>query len=361
MLIVDAHQDLAYNMLAYGRDYTRSAAETRRLEAGTTWAGGKEDSLLGWPDYQRGQVALVFATLYATPMRFCSGELDRLCYADLLQANRLYREQLDAYHRLADSFPERFQLVRSQVELKSVLAAWVGATTADSPGCPVGLVITMEGAEAVRAMPELEEWWTGGVRIIGPAWAGNRFCGGTHEPGGLTKTGQELLDHMASYGFCLDVSHMDQPAVLQAADSFPGTIIASHSNAQALLRGLNTNRHLSDQVIQALLARDSVIGISPVNSFLRAGWKKGERRELVSLQDCAAQIDYICQLAGDAWHVGIGSDFDGGFGLTSVPPEIDTIADLQKLAPLLAERGYSNEDIGAIFAGNWLDRLSGFL
>jgi hypothetical protein len=35
MMIVDAHQDLAWNMLTFGRDYTRSAAETRRLEAGT--------------------------------------------------------------------------------------------------------------------------------------------------------------------------------------------------------------------------------------------------------------------------------------------------------------------------------------
>ena len=32
-LIVDAHADIAYNMLKYGRDYTRSAAETRSLEA----------------------------------------------------------------------------------------------------------------------------------------------------------------------------------------------------------------------------------------------------------------------------------------------------------------------------------------
>ena len=32
MLIVDAHEDLACNILSFGRDYTRSAAETRRLE-----------------------------------------------------------------------------------------------------------------------------------------------------------------------------------------------------------------------------------------------------------------------------------------------------------------------------------------
>ena len=34
-LIVDAHQDLGWNMACFGRDYTRSVAETRQAEAGT--------------------------------------------------------------------------------------------------------------------------------------------------------------------------------------------------------------------------------------------------------------------------------------------------------------------------------------
>ena len=57
------------------------------------------------------------------------------------------------------------------------------------------------------------------------------------------------------------------------------------------------------------------------------------------------------------WHVGIGTDFDGGFGLQSVPAEIDTIADLQKLIPLLKKRGYTDSDTAAIMGGNWLDHL----
>ena len=32
-LIIDSHQDLAWNMLTFKRDYTRAVAETRRLEA----------------------------------------------------------------------------------------------------------------------------------------------------------------------------------------------------------------------------------------------------------------------------------------------------------------------------------------
>jgi membrane dipeptidase len=55
--------------------------------------------------------------------------------------------------------------------------------------------------------------------------------------------------------------------------------------------------------------------------------------------------------------VGLGSDFDGGFGLQSVPLEIDNIADLQKLAPLLAEKGYTDAHLAAIFGENWISLL----
>jgi membrane dipeptidase len=225
----------------------------------------------------------------------------------------------------------------------------------------VGLVILMEGAEGVRSPEELSEWWELGVRIIGPAWAGTRFCGGTGEPGPLTGEGFELLEAMAQLGFGLDISHMDEQAVLQALEAYPGTIIASHSNAAALLKGIDSNRHLSNQVIDGLLERDGVIGTVINNGFLKPGWRSKDSRHLVSLQDVAAHIDYVCQRAGDPYHAGIGSDFDGGYGWQSTPAEIDTIADLLKLVPLLAEKGYQEEDIEAIFGKNWLDRLNRIL
>jgi len=120
---------------------------------------------------------------------------------------------------------------------------------------------------------------------------------------------------------------------------------------------LDSNRHLSDTAIRGLLEREAVLGVVPFNNFLLAGWKSRARRELVPLERVVAHIDHICQMAGDARHAGIGSDFEGGFGVQSVPPEIDTIADLRKLAPSLAEKGYSDQDIAAILSGNWLNVL----
>jgi len=123
------------------------------------------------------------------------------------------------------------------------------------------------------------------------------------------------------------------------------------------LKASDSNRHLSDHVIERLINRAGTIGIVLSNSFLQPDWKAGGGRSIVTLEHVVAQIDYICQLAGNALHVRIGSDFDGGFGWQSVPAEIDSIADLRKLIPFLSRKGYTGADISAILGGNWLAQL----
>jgi membrane dipeptidase len=147
---------------------------------------------------------------------------------------------------------------------------------------------------------------------------------------------------------------MDEQAVLQALDAYPRSMVATHSNPQTLLKDADINRFLSDRVLAGLIARGGVVGIPPYNKFLRWEWEPEQGREVISLELVADHIDYICQLAGNANHVAIGTDFDGGFGLQSVPGEIDTIADLQKLVPLLEKRGYTDKDTAAIMGENWL-------
>ncbi len=360
-LIIDSHEDLAWNMLALGRDYTTSAAERRVAEATTQAPVWNGVTLLGWPDYQRGNVAVVFGTLFATPRRRLAHNeaWDRVFYEDDEQAHRWYSAELDAYHRLVEEHPQKFRLILERADLEAVLADWTQPRSGNEGDAthPVGLVVLMEGAEGVRRPEELEEWWQRGVSVIGPAWAGTRFCGGTREPGGLTRDGQELLEHMAGFGFTLDLSHMDAKAALQALDRYPGPIISSHANPLAMLKGSESNRHLPDAVIDGLIERDGVLGIMPHNRFLRANWSPEDGKDAVSLRDVVAHIDYVCQRAGDARHVGLGSDFDGGFGVQGTPQEIDTVADLQKLAPLLAEKGYNEEDVAAILGGNWRAHL----
>ena len=208
----------------------------------------------------------------------------------------------------------------------------------------------------IREPAEVEWWYERGVRLIGPAWSGTQYCGGTDEPGPLTAAGVDLLRHMHPFNLVLDLSHMDEAAAYESLDRYEGPVMASHANCAALMRGADTNRHLPDNVIRGLVERDGVIGLIPFNAFLKPGWKRanGSRREEVPLDVLVAQIDHICQLAGNSLHAGIGSDFDGGFGLQSIPPEVDSIADLPLIATKLIERGYSETDAENILGGNWL-------
>ena len=354
-LIVDAHQDLAWNMLAFARDYTRPVHETRQLERGLPVVAHTGNTLLGSPEYQQGKIGVIFATLFAPPARPKKNTWEKLAYHNFDEAHQIYSQELDLYRRLVDEHPDKFDIIRDARDLNLILTKWQDAE--DRHPRPTGLVLLMEGAEAIRSSEELEEWWALGLRIIGLAWAGTRFCGGTGDPGALTNAGRELLAAMAEFGFTLDLSHMDEPATLESLDTYEGAIIASHSNAEALLPNSGTNRHLSDRVIRGIIEREGVIGVVPFNAFLQVGWKESDGRKGIALEHLVAHIDHICQLSGDAHHVGIGSDFDGGFGLESVPHDIDTIADLQKLAPLLSERGYTEKDIAAIFGGNFIDHL----
>ena len=341
-------------MLTFGRDYTRSVQETRRLEAATQIPALNGECIVGWPEYQQGNIAAVFATLFATPAKKKEA-YDTLWYADVETAHRLYRDQINVYRKLADSHPDKFRLVVSTKELDSVIEHW-SKPTLNGEGHPVGLIYLMEGADGIRSPRELSEWYDMGLRLIGLAWAGTRYCGGTNEPGPLTPDGRELIAAMADYNFVLDLSHMDKAAALESLDRYQGPVMATHANCAALMKGADTNRHLPDDVIEGLIERDGVIGLIPLNSFLKVGWlrKHGSRREEVPLEVLISHIDHICQIAGNSLHAGIGSDFDGGFGLQSIPPGMDSVADLQVISSGLIARGYNEMDVENILGGNWL-------
>jgi len=72
------------------------------------------------------------------------------------------------------------------------------------------------------------------------------------------------------------------------------------------------------------------------------------------LSNVVDQMDHICQLAGNARHIAIGSDLDGGFGTEQTPTDVQTIADLQKIPEILRSRGYAEPDVEGVFHGNWM-------
>ena len=105
-------------------------------------------------------------------------------------------------------------------------------------------------------------------------------------------------------------------------------------------------------MIRAIVSRDGVIGINFYDVFLLSP-NPAKRR--ATLQDVIAHIDHICNIAGSAAHVGLGTDMDGGFGRDQIPAEIQTSVDLPRVAEALSKHGFPDTDIEGIMSRNWLN------
>lgn len=346
-MIIDGHEDIAWNTLTFGRDYLKTNHAVRQRELATPIPQQNGNTLLGKDAWRDGDVAIIFATLYVSPERSRLGEWDTESYRDQKEAYEHALRQLDVYHQLADDGP--FRMIETRADLTACLKARDEADPEAEK--PIGLVLLMEGADPILEPAQVAEWQERGVRLVGPAWESTRYAGGTHEPGPLTDDGFRLLDRMQELGMILDLSHLSEEGYYQAIDRYEGIVIASHSNPRRFLPG---ERGLSDPMIRLLAERGGAIGVLPYNKFLKPTWRQGDPKGLVTLQDVANVVDHICQLTGSADYTALGSDFDGGFGLEHVPAEIDTVADLNKLRDILTGRGYEPSQVDLIFSGNWL-------
>lgn len=350
-VFLDAHLDIAWNKVQYNRDFLMAAADKRALESGKVVEERNGQSIVGLPDLLRGRFAVVFGTIFTAPDWAVMTEGDQ-GYATPQQAHQQGMEQLDYYHRLADSDP-RIVLIQTTKDLADVLATWTDDAPEDSR--KLGILAALENSDPIREPRSFYEWYERGVRSVGIAWGETRYSGGTpykgRGNGPLTDLGRELLDQMANLNAILDLSHISAAAFPQALDRYEGQVICSHSNPRTFR---DTERHLTDDMIRRLADHNGVIGLVPYNNFLRSDYKPGEPRALTPLTRYIDVIDYVCQLTGSAAHVGIGSDYDGGFGLGQIPEGLESIADLPQIVPLLRERGYSESDIQDIAGGNFL-------
>ena len=351
-LIFDAHGDLALYALSYNRDQTEPVAVTNQREAGMDDAFGRGCSANSLPEMRRGGVAVCQSSLAA---RVNSGSRPTLRtdldFATQRMAYANAQGQL-AYYRVLEQQDE-VRLIRTAAELDRHWESWSEVQDDDEAALelPVGIIVSMECADPIVEPSQAGQWWDDGLRSVMLSHFGHsQYAAGTGVTGPLTARGVELLAEVEKLGMILDLSHLAEEAFYEALDRFSGPVIASHNNCRALVPG---DRQLSDEQIKLLIDRGGVIGAVLDAWMLVPGWVHGESKsEEVTLSAVADHIDHVCQLAGNTKHAGIGSDLGG---TNHMPCDLETTADLQKIGPLLAERGYSSDDLDDIFYRNWLE------
>ena len=350
MLLFDAHLDLSMNALEWNRDLTQSVAEIRRRETGRTDKIDRARGTVALPDMRRGKIGLCVATQigrYVGPGNPLPGwHSPEIAWAQT-------QGQL-AWYRAMEEAGDMVQIVDA-AGLRRHVDLW---TNNPPPNAPIGYILSLEGADSIRTPKHLEQAYAQGLRALGPAHYGaGRYSPGTHLPGPLTPIGRELVKEMDRLGMVLDATHLSDEAFWEVLDLFHGPVWASHSNCRKLVPD---QRQFDDDQIKALIARGAVIGGALDAWMMVPGWIRGTttpETSGVKLEHLLDHWDHICQLAGNANHIGIGTDLDGGYGLEQSPGDIDTIADLDRLPAMLTRRGYAAGDIEKAMHGNWISFL----
>ncbi len=314
----DAHLDLAYLKLQ-GRPMQQALSDVQQYEPG---ASVTLRSLV------EARVRTVLATIFVQPWDRRSAAVNGpWCYQGQEDAHRLAIRQLDIY----DQWFAAGLLQRAPQQGNNSPTAY----------------LLMEGCDPIREIDDIEFFFGRGVRVIGLTWIGaNRWAAGNDAEGGLTDDGKRLLQRAGELGMILDVSHLSERAFFDVVDTYPGAIIASHSNCRELLPPLlQSPRNLTDMQIRRLFHRGATIGINLYSKFLASG--------RATLADVVKHIRRMADIGGSMNFIGLGSDMDGGFDATSLPVNLASHADLPLLAEALSQAGIRDEDISRFAFYNW--------
>ncbi|NLH51751.1 MAG: membrane dipeptidase [Bacteroidales bacterium] len=356
LLTLDSHTDTPLRLVREEFDFM---ADNR----------GKWGSKVDFPRMEEGGLDAVFMAVF-TPQ----GRTDSLGYAKAYaQALNLF----DAIHQMVTSHSDKLALAMHPAQLmenaeKGKLSIVIGVEN----GYPLGLDIG-----------RVKQFYDMGARYITLSHTrNNQLCDASTDQSsalGLTPFGKEVVAEMNRLGMMIDVSHISDEAFYDVLKVTSKPVIASHSNARALC---NHPRNLTDDMLKALAANGGVIQVCLLSGYVKSfpldpardsalkAWEsrypdmsrldeptiaeaRAERRQieerfprpLATVSDLVDHIDHIVKVAGID-HVGIGSDFDGGGGLS----DCRDVSEIWKITRELLRRGYSPDDIQKIWSGNFL-------
>lgn len=208
----------------------------------------------------------------------------------------------------------------------------------------------LEGGAAIGHGYDLDSlcaWRALGARYLSVTWnESNAFgCGAGTSGCGLTPVGRELIRNAEACGLLIDTSHASEPLFWDIIAISNRPVIATHSNARALL---NHARNLDDLQLLAIAESGGVVGLNFYAGFLT-------QRRPATVADVVAHAEHMRAVFG-VDHLAFGSDFDGA---DRFPRGLSGPADLPRLAQALAAAGWNQTAIDGLMGENALRVLVG--
>jgi membrane dipeptidase len=200
---------------------------------------------------------------------------------------------------------------------------------------------------------------------------------------GLSPFGAAVVQEMNRLGIMVDISHVHDDTFWDVIRLTKAPIIASHSSSRKLR---DLPRNLDDKMLRAIKANGGVVQLCLLGDYIKAIAQSPQREaalakladrqaarfqgklsqaevtdllhKLQAIDDqypaikptLANAIDHLDRMVAVMGidYVGIGSDFDGGGGLSG----IEDVSQMPNITQELLARGYTPDDIRKIWGGN---------
>jgi membrane dipeptidase len=290
-------------------------------------------------------------------------------------------EQVDAGHQLVARYAGELAFARTPEEVER---AWKDGRIASMLGAEGGHSINSSLA-TLRMLHVLGVRYMTLTHNSNVPWADSA----TDEPavGGLTRFGVEVVREMNRIGMLVDLSHVSPDTMRDALAATEVPVVFSHSSARAVC---DSPRNVPDDVLETLRANNGVCmvtfvpmfvtpdaaawraeltssaagqGITPADadeySAFTDEWRAKNPTPKATLEDVVRHVEHVREVAG-VDHVGLGGDYDG---TSTLPEGLEDVSGYPRLLAALAERGWSDADLGKLTSGNvlrvWRDAETG--
>ncbi|MEP2669534.1 MAG: dipeptidase [Cyclobacteriaceae bacterium] len=312
-------------------------------------------------------------------------------------------DKFNAIHRLCEEIaPDKIELALTSDDVRRIDAAgkkiaMIGVENA----YPIGMDISKVKEFADRGARYMSLSHNGHSQLS-DSNTGERDSVWLHN--GLSDLGREVVKEMNKWGIMIDISHPSKVSNMEVMRLSQAPVIASHSSARAMN---DVSRNLDDEQLMMLKENGGVVQTVAFKSYVNTeknnkhndmaetiikeiaaadeGFEIVERSAIREMDDAAREayfnnyaeirdkaqprieaevnpvappvdvadfvdhIDYLVEKIG-LEHVGISSDFDGGGGVYGWNDASETF----NVTLELVRRGYTEEQIAALWSGNLL-------
>ena len=347
--LIDGHNDLPWRMYNLNKSDPMSLDIAQRLDKGQT----------DIPRLRDGGVGAQFWSVYVPTT--LSGK----------EAVQMTKDQIGLVYKLCKKYPKVFEIAWTADDIESIFS-----------GGKIASMMGMEGGHSIdNSLETLRDMYRLGARYMtlthgkNTPWADSATD--TPQNHGLNDFGRQVVAEMNKLGMLVDLSHVSPETMHDALDIAKAPVIFSHSGALAISRNVRnvpddvlfrlrknggvvmvvifrpyTSQAFTDWSVRRAEARRNLdrqaVGVAVIDEQMKE-WEKQNPAPEATLSQVADHIDHIRRTAGID-HIGIGSDFDGGGGVTG----LEDVSKYPYLTAELLRRGYSDQDVRKILGLNVL-------